>query len=373
MWILERIRELTMNILGSWLGQSIPIVSIVIIVIIVLIWWGVGKYKKNKFSKKKDVGDTFLRQTGATIKNPIRDDRDGRSTTKSNGEENNGRLDTDLITREIINPIATYTIDKLKEIDIKGVIYKIHIDLSLQTPEGEEVRKMILIDEAQSASKKGISGIKLPGTAIGIEVEIYMYGSATGSTKTISPYNVSGKFRGDNRNPDGYWKVAPYMDSDKPLWTGIRPYNLDSVLRAVEKASEVMKKEGEDAIGTEAENTEEKINTNKYIHGCLLDLEYAFPKLSNTKSNKIGDFYIEKLNDAPDRIGNLRKACWEAFMMTRELDSLINSLEEEIQNAIKISQEMERSSRTEREAFQEIIKKSKSYTDALNEIITPLL
>ena len=41
------------------------------------------------------------------------------------------------------------------------------------------------------------------------------------------------------------------MDSDRPLWTGIRPYNLDGVLRAVEKASEIMKKEGEDAIGME--------------------------------------------------------------------------------------------------------------------------
>ena len=84
-----------------------------------LIWWGVGQYKNNKFSKKKDEGDTFSRQTGATIKNPIRYDRDGKSTTKSNGEENNEELDTDLITREIINPIATYTFDKLKEINIK--------------------------------------------------------------------------------------------------------------------------------------------------------------------------------------------------------------------------------------------------------------
>ena len=364
-----------MNILGSWLGQSMSIETIVIIVLmtIVLIWWGVGKYKNNKFSKKKSKGDKFSRQTGATIKNPIRDDRDVKSTTKSNREENNDGLDTDLITREIINPIATYTFDKLKEIKIKGVIYKMRIDLSLQTPEGEEVREIILVDEAQFSSKKGISGIKLPETAIGIEVEIYMRGSATGSTKTISSYKISGKFRGNNRNPDGYWKVAPYMDSDKPLWTGIHPYNLDSALRAVEKASDVMKKEGEDAIGMEVESAEEKINTSKYLRKCLSDLIYTFSDLSRIENGKIGNFYIEELNDAPDRIGKLRKACWEAAMMTEELDFLLKSLEEETQNAIKISQEMERNDKIEYEAFRETIKKAKGRADALNEMITPLL
>ena len=364
-----------MNILGSWLGQSMSIETIVIIVLmtIVLIWWGVGKYKNNQFSKKKNKGDKFPKQTGATIKNPIRDDRDVKATTKSNREENNRMLDVDLIIREIINPIATYTFDKLKEINIKGVIYKMHIDLSLQTPEGEEVREMILVDEAQSASKKGISGIKLSETAIGIEVEIYMRGSATGSTKTISSYEISGKFRGDNRNPDGYWKVAPNVGSDKPLWTGIRPYNLDSVLRAVEKASEVMKKEGEVAVDMEVESTEEKINTRKYLLKCLSYLTYTFSELSRIENGEISNFYIKKLNDAPDQIDKLRKACWEAVMMTEELDFLLKSLEEETQNAIEISQEMERDDKIEYGAFRETIKKAKDRADALNEIINPLI
>ena len=361
-----------MNILGSWLGQSMSIGTIVIIVLM-LIWWGVEKYKNNKFRKKKDEGDIPSKQTEATINDPIRDDRDEKSTTKSSGEENNGMLDVDLITREIISPIASHTSDKLKEINIKGVIYKMRIELLLQTPEGEEIREMISVNEAQSVSKKDLSSIKLPGTAIGIEVTMSMSGTATGATKTITLYNISGKFRGDNRNPDGYWKVAPYLDFDKPLWTGIRPYNLDGVLRAVEKASEVMKKEGEGAIDMKTENTEEKINTNKNFHGCLSDLTYTFQKLPYVENGNIGIFYIKILNDAPDRIGKLRKACWEASMMTKELDSLLNSIEEETQNAIRISQETERSSRTECEPLREAIKKAKDHTDALNEMMTPLL
>ena len=60
-------------------------------------------------------------------------------------------------------------------------------------------------------------------------------------------------------------------------------------------------------------------------------------------------------------------------MMTKELDFLLNSLGEEAQNAIKISQEMERSNRIECEVFRETIKKAKGHADALNEMVTPLL
>lgn len=134
-----------------------------------------------------------------------------------------------------------------------------------------------------------------------------------------------------------------------------------------------MKKEGEDTIDMKTENTEEKINTNQNLHGCLLDLTYIFSKLPHTESGKIGNFYMEELNNSPDRIMKLREACWEAAMMTKELDFLLNSLGEETQNAIKISQEMERSSRTECEVLWEAIKKAKGHADALNEMITPLL
>ena len=138
------------------------------------------------------------------------------------------------------------------------------------------------------------------------------------------------------------------------------------------KVSEVMKKEGEDAIGMEAENTEEKINTSKNLRGYLEDSTYAFQKIYHIENSMIGSFYIERLNDAPDQIRKLRKACWEAAMMTKELDSLLNSLGEETQNAIKISQEME-GRIIEYEAFRETVKKAKAIADALNERIAPLL
>ena len=361
-----------MNVLGSWLGQFMSIGAIGIVIIIMLIWKGVKAYNNIKNRKRREEDGMNSEQTETIIENPIRGERDGESNIKSNEEENNEILDVDLITREMIYPIAAHAYDTLKAINVRGVVYETNMNLLLQTPEGERILEMIHGDKIQSMSKKGIHNIKLPEFAIGIEVSIHMNGSATGATKTIDSYTIKGKFRGENRNPKGYWKVAPFMGYDNPLWTGIRPYDLDSVMRAVEKASKIMKGEGEDAIGMETERTKEKIHTQENFIACLVHLTHTFERLSHAKGVKIGSLLMDLLNDSPGQIEKLRKVCWEATIMTRELDDLLISLGEEIQSAIKIAQKV-KSNRTSHEAFWKAIKKAKIYVDALNEMIRPLL
>ena len=368
MWNLERIQKLVMNVLGSWLGQFTSIVTG-----IVLVWMSVGVYRKI-IDYKKNKKDEDSKQEETIIKNSIRDDRNIKLNTDLEQIAKKERkrydvLDVDLIMREIIDPIAAHTYDRLKAIDVKGVIYEISIELWLQTPEGEKILITIHGDKAKSVSREGDDDLrKQPKWAIGIEIQIRMLGSAVGSTKTVDSYTIEGKFRGENRNLEGHWKVKPFLAMNKPLWTGIRPYNLDDVMRAVDKASEVMQRDGEEAIGIKTEKTEERI----HIMAHLGNLRHIFEKLSHIKNENLGSFAMMLLNDAPDQIEEVREVCWETITMTRELDHLLNLLGEETQNAVKTLQEMKNNGRTKDEAFWEIIKKAKEHADALDEMIRPL-
>ena len=69
MWNSERIQNLVMNVLGSWLGQFTSIVTG-----IMLVWMSVGVYRKIR-DYKKNKKDEDSKQEEMIIKNSIRDDR----------------------------------------------------------------------------------------------------------------------------------------------------------------------------------------------------------------------------------------------------------------------------------------------------------